>query len=198
MRTIFFNTAWMKYYRGITIDDKPRNGGKYVKENDDCAEIYNFTPVDTDNGLYCFGYGETIRSKEKGSSQLRIENIAVSARNQDCMNDVLVVWCSTYEPKNYRVVGWYKNATVFRYHQNDDYGLYIAHANSSDCVLLPEHVRLENEEWAVPRAKNTGYGFGQANMWYPDKYPAAQEWLKKLVKCIDNYDGDNWIEWRYL
>lgn len=33
MRILFCNIAWMKYYNGITDDDKPENGGSWVKEN---------------------------------------------------------------------------------------------------------------------------------------------------------------------
>lgn len=33
----------MKYYDGMSEDDKPINGGKYIDENGEGSEIYNFT-----------------------------------------------------------------------------------------------------------------------------------------------------------
>ena len=195
MRTIFFNIAWMKYYQGNKANDRPKNGGKYIADENDDAEVHNFKPKYTDNGMRCFGYGATIwRKTMQSHSQLHIENLDGCSlmKNADYVDDVLVVWCSTYEPKKYRVVGWYKNATLYRYHQNNKNGYYISCADVGDCVLLPENVRLQNE-WAIPRAKEDGYGFGQANMWYPTKYPEAIDWLENLSASISNYTGDNWI-----
>lgn len=32
-KVVFCEIAWMKYYSGVSEDDQPVNGGKYVKEN---------------------------------------------------------------------------------------------------------------------------------------------------------------------
>ena len=39
MRVLFCNVAWMKYYDGISEDDKPINGGKFIYENEDGAKL---------------------------------------------------------------------------------------------------------------------------------------------------------------
>ena len=41
MRIIFCNIAYMKNYCGIE-NDTPVNGGKYIAENKDGGEAYNF------------------------------------------------------------------------------------------------------------------------------------------------------------
>lgn len=41
-RILLVRTAWMKYYEGTTKTDIPRSGAKYIKENKNGGEIYNF------------------------------------------------------------------------------------------------------------------------------------------------------------
>ena len=99
------------------------------------------------------------------------------------------------------VVGWYKHATVFRHYQEavfapEDIQYYNAMAKSSDCVLLPAGIRSRKVQWEVPR-KSSGwaYGFGRANVWYASEEDSRlQDYLKRLVKQIDEYNGENWIE----
>ena len=51
-KVVFCEVAWMKQYRGVTDDDKPMNGGKYIEENGDGGEVYNFKPCNRK----CYGY----------------------------------------------------------------------------------------------------------------------------------------------
>ena len=71
MRILFCNIAWMKYYNGITDDDKPENGGSWVKENGNATECLNFAPCN--DGTYC-GYVST-KSNRGNSNQLHIEKL---------------------------------------------------------------------------------------------------------------------------
>ena len=32
-KIVFCEVTWMKYYNGVCDDDQPKNGGKYIKEN---------------------------------------------------------------------------------------------------------------------------------------------------------------------
>lgn len=41
-KIVFCNIAWMKDYAGVTDDDKPRNGGKFVEVNGTACESLNF------------------------------------------------------------------------------------------------------------------------------------------------------------
>ena len=69
-------------------------------------------------------------------------------------------------------------------------------ANSSDCVLLPAGIRSRKVQWEVPRKSNGwAYGFGRANVWYASEEDSRlQDYLTRLVKQIDEYDGENWID----
>lgn len=71
MRVLFCNIAWMKYYNGITDDDKPANGGSWVKENENATECLNFAPCN--DGTYC-GYVST-KSNRGNVNQLHIERL---------------------------------------------------------------------------------------------------------------------------
>ena len=66
----------------------------------------------------------------------------------------------------------------------------------SDCVLLPAGIRSRKVQWEVPRKSNGwAYGFGRANVWYASEEDSRlQDYLTRLVKQIDEYDGENWID----
>ena len=49
MRILFCKIAHMKYYKGICNNDKPYNGGDYVKKTGKANEQYNFAPVSVDD-----------------------------------------------------------------------------------------------------------------------------------------------------
>ena len=51
-------------------------------------------------------------------------------------------------------------------------------------------------QWEVPRKSNGwAYGFGRANVWYASEEDSRlQDYLTRLVKQIDEYDGENWID----
>ena len=117
-------------------------------------------------------------------------------------NRVLVVYCAKHPAHKFTtVVGWYKHATVYRHYQEavfapEDIQYYNAIANSSDCVLLPAGIRSRKVQWEVPRKSNGwAYGFGRANVWYASEEDSRlQDYLTRLVKQIDEYDGENWID----
>lgn len=41
-KILFCNIAWMEYYKGVTDDDIPINGGEWVNKNKYGHEAYNF------------------------------------------------------------------------------------------------------------------------------------------------------------
>ena len=85
--------------------DKPVNGGAYNKKQIR-HEIYNYKSF---NGMY-FGYVQSV------GDSIRIEKIGGNAKD-DYVNNILVVWVSTKKSGGQVIVGWYKNATVYRNHQ---------------------------------------------------------------------------------
>ena len=135
---------------------------------------------------------------------MRIEDIAGCEllKKEESVDDVLVVYCAKHPAHKFTtVVGWYKHATVFRHYQEavfapEDIQYYNAIANSSDCVLLPAGIRSSKVQWEVKRKLNGwAYGFGRANVWYASEEDSRlQDYLTRLVKQIDEYDGENWID----
>lgn len=188
MRLLFCNIAWMKYYNGVNEDDKPVNGGSWVNENENAIESLNFAPCN--DGTYC-GYVST-KSNRGNSNQLHIERLEGVNKNDNFADNVLVIWVAKRDEfSKSTIVGWYKNATVFREYEwiDGDWSFNII-ANVEDCVLLP----LDKRNKVVPRAGKDGYsyGMGQANIWF------GQSDDEKAKKCIDNminyinsYDGEN-------
>lgn len=200
----------MDYYKGNDGKDQPYNGGSYVDETGDAHEKYNFEAVPFlagnkkyPEGEYCLGFVETKHTKGI-SNEMHIEKIDGCAlmKDEPKIDDVLVIYCAKYpfsmSSETY-VVGWYKHATVYRYYENKKFEngyiqSYNAIAKKEDCVLLPSNSRRRVTIWGIPRKKNgMAYGFGQSNMWYASE-DKAKPFVEKLVKQIDEYEGENWID----
>ena len=150
-RLIFCNTAWMKDYRGLR-GDTPVGGGSYVKKHGTGSEILNFKPA-----------GRKMRGfvMVKGSINLQRLGAAVDAEGLD---HVTAVWVAPSPTSGLVIVGWYRNATVMKYMEQDgqrsrDYNITALVRN---CRLLP----IDQRTFRIPRG---GPGaMGQSNVWYAD------------------------------
>ena len=202
MRILFCNIARMKYYKGIVPGvDEPKFGGAYVAQTGDAGEQYNFAPLKTDTGEFCFGMVETKSTSVGKSNQLHIERLEGVSRSAGEANGVLVVWCATHHHSEAVVVGWYRNATVLRNYDRiridyEDGGweeqTYNVLADAGDCVLLPEGER-NRRCWWVPRKRVTrSFGFGQANVWFAEE-ESAEDYVHALAEQIKRYQGENWL-----
>lgn len=193
-RVLFCNIAYMKYYDGDIINDQPVNGGEYVAKNGDALEKYNFHP---ENDGYYYGFVETKYTdgyeNAKSPKQIHIEKIDSSYKGEDLIDNVTVVFCakSNREGKTV-VVGWYKNATVYKERQNDINRQYNIKAKVEDCFLVPEY----NRQFVVPRATKSenGIGFGQANIWFAAGNQEAKQFATKVIDYIDNYSQAIYID----
>jgi len=162
---VYFNICWMKEYRGITDSDKPQRGGKFIPEHGYGSEIYNFQPFE--DRLYGFvepGYKPQPRC-------IDIKKLGAS-KTASSVSGILVVWVAR-DPMRPRtvVVGWYKDATVYRERRAARIGStrmlpsgtqakYFVLAEEQNCELVPAHKR--NHE--IPRG---GKGeLGETNIWY--------------------------------
>ena len=168
---VFFNIAYMKEYKGITDDDRPFNGGKYVGETGNAGEKFNFLPFDDE---YVYGFMEPGFTKggwkEGAQKELHIENIDPSCRHDDHINNVIVVMCANSPVVNKTVIiGWYDNATVYRdvklFDFNGQRRWMICKCRIEDAHLIKEADR----DFIIPRASKDGTGFGQANFWYANQ-----------------------------
>lgn len=179
---IFFNTAYMKEYNGITVDDIPYNGGKYVDETGNAGEKYNFAPFDDE---FVYGFAEPGHTKggwKNGSQkELHIEKIDPSCMGSDHLDDVIVVMCANSPLLSKTVVvGWYNHATVYRNPKVFDIGgekhWMICKCRIEDAHLIEE----KDRDFTIPRAAKDGTGFGQANYWYANQDKDYEFRLKVL------------------
>lgn len=205
---IFARIADMKYYKGITENDKPVNGGSYVKDTNDAHECYNFDPVQLNGGKeYCLGFSMLMGGN---NPQLHIEKIVgcETLKNAEFADDVTVVFCSKpHNGKSMRIVGFYRHARVYRDYQicifpgnnNEDYEQYYNFiAEKKNCVLLPYQERFRTGKWFVPTSGKMGYsfGFGHSNIWYAGSNTSDTkeiEYVNELLNSIETYAGDNLV-----
>lgn len=152
-KILYCRIGWAQSYDG-TLTDAPQNGGSY---NDTKVgfEIYNFKPY---AGMY-YGY-----VKIHGS--IRIDKNFGSSANAPYTHGVLVVWVAKHPAGGEYVVGWYKNATVYRKYKGvpegamaeralKDHNICAMYAEEKDCRLLAESERTYRID-----------GMGQSNTWY--------------------------------
>ena len=202
MKILFCNIARMKYYKGIIPGvDTPQFGGDYVKRTGDAYEKNNFLPVEVNGEEFCFGFFETKNTTGKRSNQLHIEKIEGVPEKSEVADGVLVIWCAVHNSGT-AVMGWYKNATVYRHYieaeppaDDELHGprTFIIKAKAADCTLLPYGDR-NMRMWWVPRKQQTrSFGFGRANVWFAQE-DSAVPYLEKLVAQIDAYHGENWLK----
>ena len=146
---LFCNIARMDSYRGRTSVDVPHGAGK----NTEKAEVHNFHP----HGAHVYGYVAA------PDHSIRLEKLGADDRDQLAVGGVDVIWTAPSPGGGRDVVGWYRDATVFRYLQEYERGLYHVQANKTDYVLLPPYKRTLN----IKSAKVQKGGFGR-NVWYAD------------------------------
>lgn len=181
---LFARIGWMKYYNGpITGDERPRGGGKYNKTGVG-NEAFNFHQI----GSRLFGYFQP----QMQSSKIKLERIVPGAQG-DVLNGVLVVFVATDpEQGSQRIVGWYRNATVYRNPQSspptERNGFnYFLIASADEAALLPSHLRT----YLIPGGKG---GFGQANICYlyeQDGKSKPVKWVPGALEFVQNYENEN-------
>jgi 5-methylcytosine-specific restriction protein A len=104
------------------------------------------------------------------------------------VNGVTVVWTAGPESGGTVVVGWYKDATVYRDAQTitkpskiqtkNGVSSYRIKAPADKAVLLP----VEQRELIIPRAVKGG--IGQSNVWFADQ-EGSQEIVGRVIALID-------------
>lgn len=179
-KVVFCNIAWMKHYRGINEDDMPKNGGAFVKENNDACESFNFYPYNHN----CLGY---VSVRGKRLNLARVENVA---DHVDKIEDVTVVWTATNDTGRY-IVGWYEHAEMYRYYkwfedggvENHTYWQYSFKTKEENAYLIPEELRT----FPVLRASQAGagLGMGQSNLWYADSAVVREKFVPKVLEYLE-------------
>jgi len=180
-RVLLFNVGWMKHYRGQTTTDRIINGGMYVAEHEDGGEVTNFRAL----GGRCYGYARSPRG-----GRIHIERLGADAA-ADHVDGVTVVFVATRPEGGSVVVGWYRNARIWREQQTSRRRVYVAEASAKQCVLLPVDQRVLD----VPRARPGTWGIGQSNVRYVDEV-GARPFLRRLALFMENPSGSEIVETR--
>jgi hypothetical protein len=99
LKIIFFNTSYMKYYRGKQ-NDSLIGSFRFVAENNDGMEKYNFQPTIVNGQEIVLGFVEAGYSKggfEKGKQRrIHIERIIDSETPVEMLRNNLIIWCVYY------------------------------------------------------------------------------------------------------
>ena len=170
MPTIFFNTAWMDHYRGQSEDDLPRDGGSWAEKH----EVCNFLPVDGS----CYGFvqpaGETIAIERIGADP-----------SDDHIDGVTIVWSARSPSGRTVVVGFYRNARLYRHrqklpkstvHEENRLQHYFAVCREDDVILI-SHKRRDVR---IPRGSDA---MGQSLVWYGDTVRGLEE-ARKIASLL--------------
>lgn len=172
--------GWMKFYAGSQKgDERPIGGGEYNEENVG-GEVVNFKNIN----------GHVYASFVCGPNGLKLERI-----NPDCKTDQLknatLVFCARKPPgygQGQVVIGWYKNATLYRNFQKIGNRSWIAaKCETKNAVLLPTY----NRNCMVPSGEGS---IGQKNISYLYNHTGKfirKRWFKSVSEFIHNYDGPN-------
>nr|WP_302596996.1 tetratricopeptide repeat protein [uncultured Cellulosilyticum sp.] len=127
MKLMIVNVPWMKYYVGEGDEEKltPPSG-------------YNFQNV---NGLY-YGFQE-------GFEEVALEKFEGVSQEDEKVEGVTVIWTAQNRESENKVIGWYKNATVYRKPQSylsldseRTIFTYSIVAKAEESLLLPMELRL--------------------------------------------------------
>lgn len=167
---IYFNIGWMKRYAGGEADDPTVGGHGWLVKHEHGLECFNFLPTKA---------GRVEGYRPPGTrDKVNIQRLGAGATD-DAIDGVLVVWLAR-EPGSGKtlVVGWYRNATVYREAKIGQFSLegmqseYSVSASESDAVLVPVAAR----SFQVASSRTApGEGFGQKPTWYGA--PAVNERL---------------------
>lgn len=177
MTILFCNVGWMEQYQGLRSGDQITGGGAFVKREGRGHEVCNFSSHR--GSLY--GYVQT------PGEQINIDRIGACS-DDESIDGVTVVWTAGPPNGGTVIVGWYKDATVFRNYQKfenvpasqsqngiDGYWIKAPHASAT---LLPVDARV----FEIPRAVKGG--IGQSNVWYADSKESAP--LKRKILALIN------------
>lgn len=176
MPLLFCNTGWMERFQGNTAADTIKGGGSYVTINGMGHEVCNFLPHNGTLYGYVQGGGQGINITRLGAD-----------KDADRITGVTVVWTAKRPNGHTVVVGWYRDATVFRVFQKHakappvqaahDIDSYLITAGAAGGTLLPVDARVLR----VPRGIKGG--MGQSLVWFAND-PVIAPFLKKVHALI--------------
>lgn len=157
---LYINIGWMVAYAGRIVGDEATGGFGFLKEHpgEHGAEAFTFKP-----------YRGRLYGYKPGAGGINIDNLG-AAHDDASITGVTVVWMAT-EPvtKTKRIVGWYRDATVYREAQDNNAvtraraapGYHVS-ARAEDGFLLAVPFR----DFEIVSSRKLPGGFGQRPIWY--------------------------------
>lgn len=187
MPILFCNIAWMKNYAGRSDTDKPLGGGGFVRDEGWCGEECNFAPGDDG---YVYGHFETLQGET--DRRVMLETLG-APRNADYLDGVDVVWTAPDHGDGARVVvGWYRDARVYRRRQRFEGNHPSARHEGDEIESFMTRARTDNARLLKPdkRTLTLGRGVGwsgQTSWWYADQTtnPDARRFVESVKAMID-------------
>ena len=172
-RLIFLNVAWMSKYEGLK-GDTMSGGAKQVVDHGWGHEMLNFQPYKGKMYGYAPAPFGTIKVEKLGA-----------AKGADSVDGVLVIWVARS-----RIVGWYKNATVYRREQppksltrsfrGSPIPYLVTATAGSDCKCIDPDARL----LLVPRPRQRKRAMGRYTWFAEGKSNSA--FRAKVFKYVES------------
>lgn len=186
-RFLVCNVARMDSYDGLGKGVTIGSGASFVEDEGWGNEIYNFR---RHKGRF---YGGLFPGRFKDRyKDINISNIG-ALPDHDEIHGVTVIWTAPRPSGGTFVVGWYKNATVYRKEQDAPQGSrrqnpkrksescgYYVEASAKDGKCLEKDLRTVK----VPRFKKGG--MGQSSVWFAHRTPLGRKFLQKVTPLIQN------------
>jgi hypothetical protein len=186
-KVLFARIGYMQYYKGPVDNERPIGGGEWNRNNIG-SEACNFLDV---NG-YVYGYVQP-----PNTDDINLERIEPGSREREKIDNVLVIWFASHPvDKRQVVIGWYKDATIFRspidihrdFRLRKEF-LYNIKAKAKDTTLLPIDKRNFPVGHNNPKTKKGNPG--QSNVFYlleqNGKEKNGSQWISKVLEYIENY-----------
>ena len=180
-RLLFCNIGWMLNYQGQQNGELIVHGGEFIKTEGRGHEVCNFLPV---NGEV-FGY---VRTPGK---QLSLDRLGAS-KSAAFLENMTVVWLAGPKGGGTFVIGWYKNATVYRdfqyfatppqSHEAEKIEGYWIKAPAESVTLLPEDDRT------FPIKRRIKGSLGRSNVWYADT-PEGKIIAAEVLGFMEGYEA---------
>jgi hypothetical protein len=174
MPLLVCHMGWMTGYKGLEgKSDEIVGGGSHIDEYGDGGEVCNFFRCKDAN---VYGHVETMKKNKDRPINIELLGAAPDAKYIDGVD---VLWTATHPKKRgRRVVGWYRNARVFRnrqhfvespsrQHKLDELKSFRVRAHARDTKLIAL------EERTLKLGHGKGW-IGQANWWFPEQSQNAE------------------------
>lgn len=181
---IFFNIGWMINYRGQTDADRLEGGFRYLQENGNGHEQYNFLPT---NG-WLYGYAP-VRWNGDEPINIRIKRIGADPEDDHLKGTDVIFFSRNPADRKAYIIGWYREATLYRQARElkgrkiaGARFFYVAKTRADNGFCVPPSKRT----FYIPNAAHQKGGYGTSSVWYGDRLPGFREKVREYISGFNN------------